>query len=193
MKVLTQIKSWFSGNVIFEAEVEGNSESGRLGLAVKLAFRAGADLKGAVLRNADLRGADLTGAVLRDADLTGADLTGAVLRNADLKGAVLKGDTKLIGLRPILQIGPMGSRSDYFMAFVTNKGLYFRTGCFFGTLAKFRAALAKTHDSNLHSQEYEAALQLVFRHAELWTPKEETSPEDASVETSPLDVPEVSA
>ena len=173
MKVLTQIKNWFSGSVIFEAEVEGDSQNVRLGLAVKMAFGARADLT-----YADLMGADLMGAVL----------TGAVLRRADLTGAVLMGDTKLIGGRPVLQIGPIGSRSDYLMAFITNKGLYLQTGCFLGDLAQFRAALAKTHNSDLHATEYSAALQLVFSHVELWTPKK-----DASAETAPLDVHKASA
>ena len=148
MKVLTQIKNWFSGSVIFEAEVEGDSQNVRLGVAVKLAFGA----------------------------------------RADLTGAVLMGDTKLIGGRPVLQIGPIGSRSDYLMAFITNKGLYLQTGCFLGDLAQFRAALAKTHNSDLHATEYSAALQLVFSHVELWTPKK-----DASAETAPLDVHKASA
>ena len=183
MKVLTQIKNWFSGSVIFEAEVEGDSQNVRLGLAVKMAFGARADLTYADLMGADLMGAVLTGAVLRR-----ADLTGAVLRRADLTGAVLMGDTKLIGGRPVLQIGPIGSRSDYLMAFITNKGLYLQTGCFLGDLAQFRAALAKTHNSDLHATEYSAALQLVFSHVELWTPKK-----DASAETAPLDVHKASA
>ncbi len=47
----------------------------------------GANLYGAVLRNANLRSANLYGAVLRNADLSGADLSGADLRGADLYGA----------------------------------------------------------------------------------------------------------
>jgi uncharacterized protein YjbI with pentapeptide repeats len=59
----------------------------------------GADLTGAVLRDASLSRANLAGARLVDvegftarfvsADLTGADLTGAVLRSADLTRATL--------------------------------------------------------------------------------------------------------
>jgi hypothetical protein len=68
----------------------------KMGLAVRVAYETGADLRGAVLRGAVLTGAALTGAVLTGAaltgaDLTGADLTGAVLRGADLRGAVLRG------------------------------------------------------------------------------------------------------
>ena len=43
-----------------------------------------ADLRGADLRDANLRGADLQGADLRDANLRGADLTGADFRGADI-------------------------------------------------------------------------------------------------------------
>ena len=62
----------------------------------------GADLSGAVLRDADL--SDRERAVLRDADLSGADLSGAVLRDADLRGADLSDavlrDAVLSGSRP---------------------------------------------------------------------------------------------
>ena len=55
-----------------------------------------ANLRGAYLRDADLRGANLRGAYLRDADLRGAnlrgaDLSNAYLRDADLRGANLRG------------------------------------------------------------------------------------------------------
>ena len=50
-----------------------------------------ANLRGAVLREADLRGADLRGANLWKADLRGADLRGANLWKADLRGADLRG------------------------------------------------------------------------------------------------------
>src|SRR5882724_10220758 len=54
----------------------------RLGAAVRIALRQGADLSRAVLTGAVLTGADLTGADLTGADLTDADLTGAVLSRA---------------------------------------------------------------------------------------------------------------
>ena len=72
-----QVKSCFTGAVQFIAEIEcDESESYRvkLGLAVRWAFKTGADLRGADLRGADLRGADLRGA-----DLTGAYLGGLIL------------------------------------------------------------------------------------------------------------------
>lgn len=99
-----EIKSRWFGAVIFTADIEADesaSASIKLGLAVKVAVKAsadlsdadlrGADLRGADLLYADLRGADLSGADLSDADLCGADLSGANLRDADLSGADLNG------------------------------------------------------------------------------------------------------
>lgn len=75
----------FTNNVQFVAEIdcaEDAPESIKLGLAVKLAIKAVADLA-----CANLARANLTGAYLARADLTGADLTGAYLARADLVGA----------------------------------------------------------------------------------------------------------
>ena len=95
-----QIKSLFSGDVILETEIaseyDGYSYGFRLGLAIKAAYKSGAnlsgaDLRGADLRGADLRGADLSGAYLHGANLSGADLSGANLHGANLIGADLSG------------------------------------------------------------------------------------------------------
>jgi hypothetical protein len=125
----------------------------------------GADLHGANLYGADLRGANLYGANLRDADLRGADLYGADLRGADLGGK------KLIGERPFLAIGPIGSRNDYLQVFITDGGVMIRAGCFFDTRDQFELAIAETHGMNNHGTEYLAALALIDAHAELWSPK----------------------
>ena len=80
-----EIRSRWTGNVQFTADIEcdeGTPLGIKVGLAVKWAFKSGADLSGA-----DLSGADLSGAVLRDADLSDAVLRGAVLRDAVLSGA----------------------------------------------------------------------------------------------------------
>jgi uncharacterized protein YjbI with pentapeptide repeats len=53
-------------------------------LAVKMAFEASADMRGANLSRANLSRANLSGA-----DLSGADLRGAILSGADLRGANL--------------------------------------------------------------------------------------------------------
>ena len=141
----------------------------------------GADLRGANLRGANLRGAEQGGADLGGADLGGAYLGGANLRGANLHGADLRGaylygadlgDKKLLGERPFLQMGPIGSRSDYLLAFLTDKGIYIKTGCFEGTLEEFQKAVHETHGAiGTHAEEYAAALVLIGMHAELWMPK----------------------
>jgi len=77
-----EIKHRFSGNILFEGEF------GSLKIALEVAVRGDADLRGADLSDADLSGADLSGADLSDAYLSGADLRGAYLRGADLRGAI---------------------------------------------------------------------------------------------------------
>ena len=64
-----EIRSRWSGAVVFTAEIAADSETPtgiKLGLAVKTAVKAGANLSGA-----DLSGANLSGADLRWADLGG--------------------------------------------------------------------------------------------------------------------------
>ena len=80
-KVKIEIKSWFSGDVLFEYE----SDNATMKKAVEAAVDDNADLSGADLSGADLSGADLSGA-----DLSGANLSGANLRDADLSGADLR-------------------------------------------------------------------------------------------------------
>src|SRR3972149_6209497 len=91
---------------------------------------------------------------LEGANLEGANLDGANLEGANLEGAYLDGiKIKLVGSRPILIIGPIGSRSDWLHIFTTDQGIYIRTGCFFGSEKEFRKALENTHKSNEHSAE----------------------------------------
>lgn len=139
----------------------------------------GANLSGANLGWANLRGACLDGAYLDGANLDGANLDGANLGWANLGGAYLDGayldDKKLIGKRPILMIGPIGSRSDYFLAYLTDAGVYLQTGCFFGSVEKFSAKCIEAHGDNEHAQEYAAALELIACHARLWAPMVETA------------------
>ena len=106
-------------------------------------------------------------AVKSRADLYGANLGGANLRGAKLS----KGDAELllVGSRSALQIGPIGSRGDYLFAFLTDHGVYVRTGCFWDTLTKFAAAVKKTHGSNEHATEYKAAITLIQAHAKAWS------------------------
>ena len=140
-----------------------------------------ANLRGANLSGAYLRGADLSGAYLGGADLSGADLSDAYLRGANLSGADLSGANlrgkKLVGDRPVVMVGPIGSRSDYLTAYLTDGGTYLKTGCFFGTAADFAAKLTAEHGENKHAQEYRAALALIECHANLWSPAQDKQPD----------------
>ena len=176
-----EIKCRFSGKVLFEHEAKNNTlrltlEAGvKAGANLDGAYLTGANLTGANLGGAYLTGANLGGAYLGRANLTGANLTGAYLTGANLTGAYLTGanlgGANLVGERPIIQIGPIGSRCAYFVAYLTDQGLRLRAGCFFGTRAEFEAKLSDTHKDSQHANEYRAALDLIDAHAEIWTPK----------------------
>ena len=183
-----EIKNRFNDSVLFAHECEENTLKITLGMALKAGADLGdANLYGANLGGANLRGADLGGANLRDANLGGANLYGANLYGANLYGANLRDanlrdanlyganlcDKKLIGDRSFFQLGPIGSRSDYLISFITDKGIHINAGCFSGAIKEFEAAVEKTHGSNKHGDEYRAALVLIRKHAELWTPQEE--------------------
>ncbi|MCU4119343.1 pentapeptide repeat-containing protein, partial [Variovorax sp. N23] len=135
----------------------------------------GAYLSGANLSDANLRGAYLSGANLRDANLRGAYLSGANLSDANLRGAYLsdanlRGGLKLAGKRPYFAIGPIGSRHDNLVAYITDQGLRLQAGCFFGTRDEFVSKLDEEHGENEHGKEYRAALAMVDVHVSLWTP-----------------------
>ena len=147
---LFEIKHRTTGAVLFSLECSS------LKLCVEAAVAAKADLGSADLGYADLGYANLGYANLRSADLGSADL----------------GSGKLIGERPFLSTGPLGSRSDYLLAFITDNGLYVRAGCFFDTLDKFKAAVTETHGDSLHGREYAAACAMIEAHAAIWTPKD---------------------
>ena len=128
-------------------------------------------LDGAIMVRASLHGATLAGAHLDRANLAGANLVGDNLAGAYLARANLDG-AYLAGKRPIFQIGPIGSRSAYLVAHLTDKGVALQTGCFTGTVAEFEAKLQAEHGDNKHAQEYRAALQLIKVHADIWGVKE---------------------
>ena len=89
----------FSGKVQFTAEIdcsENETNSIKLGLAVKWAVTTRAYLTGAYLSGADMTRADMTRADMTRADLTRANLTGAYLTGANLTGANLT-DANLTG------------------------------------------------------------------------------------------------
>jgi hypothetical protein len=134
-----------------------------------------ANLRGANLHGADLCGVDLYAANLRAANLYAANLRKADLCGADLRGAFLEFEGKkltLVGERPVFQIGPIGSRNSVFVAFLTDVGVFVRAGCFFDTLTKFAAEVKAEHGTNVHAEEYAAAITTVKMHKKLWTPKD---------------------
>ena len=144
-----EIKS-VSGAVLYRGD---SAES--LREAVIVATRVGAYLRGAYLRGADLRGAYLRG----------ANLSGAYLRGANLSGEV-----RLIGARPVVQVGPIGSRSDWLIAYLTDGGIRIDAGCQRQiTRDEFEVRVAKTHGDNQHAHEYRAALAYIDAHAAIWS------------------------
>ena len=158
------IKHRYTDAVLFEYQPTAEQQDS--GLAMRAALEA-----------ANLRGANLDGAYLRGANLDGANLSGANLRGADLRG-----EKKLIGKRPVFTVGPIGSRSDFFTAYITDKGLFLRAGCFFGTESEFTTELRATHGTNKHAQEYTAALELARCHARLWTSAEKIAAAEEATE-----------
>ena len=114
MKIKIQIKSRWTGNILFEYEKEENTIKDTVVEAVK----SRADLRDADLRDADLSRADLSDADLRDADLrdaylSRADLRGAYLSRADLRGAYLsRADLRGAYLRDADLRGAYLSRAD---------------------------------------------------------------------------------
>ena len=165
-----QIKHRYTDAVLYECDVPNDVQASGMATHYTLerAAKDCANLTGAFLAGAFLAGANLDCAYLRGAFLTGANLRGAFLR-----GAYLDGGEKLIGERPVFMTGPIGSRCGYLIAYLTDKGVRLLAGCFFGDIDTFRNELELTHGDNDHAAEYRAALVMIEKHAEIWTPKEE--------------------
>jgi uncharacterized protein YjbI with pentapeptide repeats len=124
----------------------------------------GADLRDANLRDANLsdanlRDANLSDANLRDANLDGANLCGTNLMCANLDGANLH-DAK-IKHNGILLVGNIGSRGGYTTAYNTDKGIYIKCGCFFGTTDEFVERVKETHKNNIHERNYLAMVDFI--------------------------------
>jgi hypothetical protein len=126
---------------------------------------AGANLTDANLARANLARADLAGANLARADLAGANLARANLAGANLAGAKVRvkngNETALIGARPLLQMGPLGSRSAMLTIMRTEAGMLAQTGCFGpAPLADFEAAVITTHGETQNGRAYRSAIAL---------------------------------
>jgi hypothetical protein len=150
-----KVGAWLDGANLTGANLDGANLAGARLAGARL---VGAWLDGARLVGAWLAGANLVGANLTGANLDGANLAGANLVGANLVGANLVGDLKLVGDRPILQLGPLGSRSGYLVVYRTDKGLRVRAGCFFGDVITFLGLVATTHGNGQHARDYRAAV-----------------------------------
>jgi Pentapeptide repeats (8 copies) len=69
-----EIKSWFTGKVIYEGEGESLKTVLEMGVKAGVSF-SGSDLSGSNLSDSDLSGSDLRGSNLSGSDLSGSDLT----------------------------------------------------------------------------------------------------------------------
>ena len=141
-----KIKNRWNGKVLYSGEHADIKE------AVEAAVKAGANL----------RGANLRGANLRDANLRGANLDGAKVGAGDDEAA-------LAGSRPIVQIGPIGSRNDWLLVFwCGDAGVRISAGCQKQiSEVHFLKRLAYRHgegdQANIHAQHYIEALAFAKR------------------------------
>ena len=184
MPTVTIRRRW-TADVLYEHQTTDERQASGLAMrdALEAATKARANLAGAYLAGANLAGAYLAGAYLDDADLAGANLDDADLRGANLRGAYLvranlagaKGPrgAALAGKRPILQVGPIGSRGALLSLWVTGGGPLITTGCFTGTPEEFRA---ETHGDNEHAREYAAVLAMFEVHCAIWAPAPQQVP-----------------
>ena len=174
MPTVTIRRRW-TADVLYEHQTTDERQASGLAMrdALEAATKARANLAGAYLAGAYLAGANLAGANLDDADLRGAYLV-----RANLAGAKGPRGAALAGKRPILQVGPIGSRGALLSLWVTGGGPLITTGCFTGTPEEFRAAVAvaETHGDNEHAREYAAVLAMFEVHCAIWAPAPQQVP-----------------
>ena len=152
------------------------------GANLRDAYLRGANLRGAYLHGADLGDADLGDANLGDAYLHGAYLHGANLRGAYLGDANLGGAYKITSVDDILLIGPIGSRADYTHIYRTDKGVYVKCGCFFGTVDEFASKVKDTHGDNKFANQYRKVIDFVNKYFET----DETGTTNIPIPDSPV-------
>ncbi len=178
MSIAIEIKNRYTGAVLYTHKTTEKRQASGFAIrdALEAACKADADLIGADLTGTNLYGvkltyADLCGALLTGTNLYGVNLTGTNLYGVNLTDAKVRSH-QLVGERPYLQIGPIGSRCAQMTLWITKDGPYIQTGCFFGTRAQFESAVNAEHGANKHGKEYTAALALIDAHTSLWTPAE---------------------
>lgn len=101
------------------------------------------DLADAVFKNCELAGVSFKKAHLLNCNFR-SDITDARFGGAVTEGMIFRGH-KLVGVRGIVQIYPIGSRNDKLTALNTESGIVLQTGCFTGTLERFHNKLEHSH------------------------------------------------
>lgn len=75
------------------------------------------------------------------------------------------GDARVYGDADVMLLSKIGSRLGTTTVFRTkDSGIGVCCGCFYGSLDKFAAKVAKTHGDNKYGREYKAAIELIKIH-----------------------------
>jgi len=177
------VRNRWTNAVQFTAEITCAPDatySVKLGLAVKWAVNARANLTDANLADANLAGANLadaylTGANLTDANLAGANLTRAYLARANLAGANLA-DANFagakIGTDTIDRVIAIAHRLDgyAFAAFKLDTGaVKIKAGCRYFTPAEFREHVAQSYPDTPKAVETLSIIEHIERMASLFS------------------------
>ena len=175
MTIKFDVLNRFTGAVQFTAEIEcdeGASVSVKLGLAVRWAVKARANLAGANLAGANLAGAYLAGANLAGANLAGADLADANLARANLAHADLAdadlADANLAGANLAgADLIDGGQRSDgyRFIGSIKDGVLMISAGCRYFALADARSHWSSSRGGTALGDETQAILDHIERVA----------------------------
>ena len=88
----------------------------------------------------------------------------AIKRGAYLGGADLRGAGKITSVDDVLLIGPIGSRAGYTHIYRTDKGVYVKCGCFFGTVDEFASKVTDTHGDNKYASQYRKVIDFVNKY-----------------------------
>ncbi len=161
---LFPIRDRWTEAVLFEAELSAEvslqSHNIKLGAAIKLALKVGANLVGAYLARADLARADLADANLAGANLARADLARADLAGADLAGAYLA-RANLAGAKDIIAAGQPNGYWAFGYREKETGALRIKIGCREKSIADAREYWSSSHPHWSERQEIPAALDMI--------------------------------
>ena len=121
----------------------------------------------------------MTGAELLTAYAAGqrsfafAYLGGANLGGAYLRGATAPNGRRCVGRRPYAEVGPIGSRSDRLVVWLTEGHIYVVAGCWHSGdaedgLTALEARVSAVHGDSEHGVQYLAAIDYLRTHVALW-------------------------